>query len=150
MTDPIQPKTRRARIKAYDGPAGGYGSLKGIAEAVAHEKTPPLPLARQLLRQNKVDGFACVSCAWPKPAKSHPAEFCENGAKATAWDMTSRRCGPDVFAAHTLTDLLDWSDYDLEQAGRLTEPMRYDAASDRYVPCAWEEAFAAIGAALKT
>ncbi|WP_454718869.1 FdhF/YdeP family oxidoreductase [Caulobacter segnis] len=149
MTDPTQPRTRRARIKSYDGPAGGYGSLKGIAEAVVHEKTPPLPLARQLLRQNKVDGFACVSCAWPKPVKAHPAEFCENGAKATAWDMTSRRCGRDFFAAHTLTELLDWSDYDLEQTGRLTEPMRYDAASDRYVPCAWGEAFAAIGAALK-
>jgi molybdopterin-dependent oxidoreductase alpha subunit len=140
-------KKRKVRIKPYDGPAGGWGSMKSIVRVAADEGDLPV---RQLLRQNKAGGFACVSCAWPKPAKSHPAEFCENGAKATLWDLTRRRADPDFFAAHTLTDLLDWSDYDLEQAGRLTHPMRYDAASDRYVPCEWDEAFAAIGATLKT
>ncbi len=39
-----------------------------------------------LLKQNKPDGFACVSCAWAKPAEPHPFEYCENGAKATAWN----------------------------------------------------------------
>lgn len=34
-------------------------------------------------------------------------------------------------------------------AGRLTEPMRYEAASDRYVPCAWDDAFAMIDYHLK-
>src|SRR3546814_562151 len=29
--------------------------------------------------------------------------------------------------------------------GRLTEPMRYDAASDYYVPVSWDQAFATIG-----
>jgi formate dehydrogenase major subunit len=33
--------------------------------------------------------------------------------------------------------------------GRLTEPMRYDAASDHYVPCGWDEAFALIGEHLR-
>ncbi|WP_049426755.1 molybdopterin-dependent oxidoreductase, partial [Stenotrophomonas maltophilia] len=28
---------------------------------------------------------------------------------------------------------------------RLTEPMRYDAATDHYVPCSWDDAFALIG-----
>src|SRR3546814_598222 len=37
------------------------------------------------------------------------------------------------------------SDYWLEMQGRLTEPMRYDAASDHYVPVSWDEAFATIG-----
>ncbi|MDG2528103.1 FdhF/YdeP family oxidoreductase [Caulobacter endophyticus] len=120
-----------------------------MAKVAKHAAPPLVETARQLLRQNKTDGFACVSCAWPKPAKPHPAEFCENGAKATAWDLTRRRCTPEFFARHTLTQLLSWSDYDLEQAGRLTEPMRYDAASDRYVACAWDEAFAAIGAELR-
>ncbi|MEE3500342.1 FdhF/YdeP family oxidoreductase [Acidiphilium acidophilum] len=32
----------------------------------------------------------------------------------------------------------------LEEQGRLTEPMRYDAATDKYVPIAWNEAFATI------
>lgn len=155
MTDPTRREPRPAKpkrpvkIKPYDGPAGGYGSLKGIGEVALHTRAPPVDTARQLLRQNKADGFACVSCAWPKPAKAHPAEFCENGAKATAWDLTRRRCTPAFFAEHSLSELLTWSDYDLEQAGRLTDPLRYDAALDRYVPCGWDEAFTAIGAALK-
>jgi anaerobic selenocysteine-containing dehydrogenase len=33
--------------------------------------------------------------------------------------------------------------------GRLTHPMAYDAASDRYLPIAWEDAFARIGAELR-
>ncbi|WP_199229127.1 FdhF/YdeP family oxidoreductase [Caulobacter endophyticus] len=145
---PTKPKpSRRVRIKPYDGPAGGWGSLKSIARVASDEEVLP---AGELLRQNKTGGFMCVSCAWPKPAKPHLAEFCENGAKATLWDLTRRRADPEFFAAHRLAELRDWSDYDLEQAGRLTHPMRYDVASDRYVPCAWDEAFAAIGASLRT
>jgi hypothetical protein len=34
-----------------------------------------------LSTQNKPEGYMCVSCAWAKPAKTHPLEFCENGAK---------------------------------------------------------------------
>jgi formate dehydrogenase major subunit len=33
------------------------------------------------------------------------------------------------------------TDYWLEMQG-LTEPMRYDASTDHYVPCSWDEAFA--------
>ena len=42
-----------------------------------------------LLKQNKPDGFMCVSCAWAKPADPRVFEFCENGAKATTWEITS-------------------------------------------------------------
>ena len=38
----------------------------------------------------------CVSCAWAKPAEHHPFEFCENGAKATLWELTTRRCTPGI------------------------------------------------------
>ena len=72
--------------------------------------------------QNKAEGFMCVSCAWAKPAKPHPGEFCENGAKATAWEITAKRADPSFFAAHTLTELETWRDHDLEAAGRLTHP----------------------------
>ncbi|MBV8593032.1 MAG: FdhF/YdeP family oxidoreductase, partial [Caulobacteraceae bacterium] len=137
---------RRVSIKPYQGPAGGYGSLAGMAKIAGTEGDVPVD---QLIRQNKPDGFMCVSCAWAKPAHPHPAEFCENGAKATIWDLTPRRCTPSFFERYTVTELRDWSDYDLEQAGRLTHPLRYDRASDRYVPCAWSEAFATIGAELK-
>ncbi|GGL63575.1 molybdopterin-containing oxidoreductase formate dehydrogenase [Wenxinia marina] len=91
----------------------------------------------------------CTSCAWAKPAKPHTFEFCENGAKATLWEMDRRRAGRDFFASHTLSELKAWNDRDLEQQGRLTEPLRYDAASDRYLPVGWDEAFADIGGRLK-
>ncbi len=139
---------RRISIKPYKGPAGGYGSLKSVAQVLAAEKVLPTSAA-QLLRQNKPDGFICTSCAWGKPATPHPFEFCENGAKATAWDLTTERAGTAFFAAHTLTELEIWSDYELEKAGRLTEPMRFNPATDRYEPVDWETAFAEIGARLK-
>jgi len=132
----------------YDGAEGGWGSLRGIVETAWRERSTPGALDT-LRRQNKVKGFMCVSCAWGKPAKPHALEFCENGAKATLWELTSRRCTPEFFAEHTVSDLRTWKDYDLEQQGRLTHPMRYERQSDTYVPCSWEEAFAAIGGELK-
>ena len=132
----------------YDGPAGGWGSLKGMARIFGAELDSPTVIGT-LMRQNKPDGYACVSCAWGKPAEAHPFEFCENGAKATLWELTTRRCTPDFFAEHTVTELREWKDYDLEQTGRLTHPLRYDPATDKYVECSWDEAFAAIGAELK-
>jgi molybdopterin-dependent oxidoreductase alpha subunit len=133
----------------YDGPVGGWGSLKGLSAVVLREKPSPVALGEELLRQNKHDGFMCVSCAWGKPERPSPAEFCENGAKATAWDLTRHRCTPEFFAQHTLTELRDWKDFDLEHQGRLTAPMRYDATLDSYVECQWEDAFAEIGRELK-
>ena len=116
----------RDDTKHYDGPAGGWGSLRGIGSVFARELSTPA-VAETLMRQNKAEGYMCSSCAWGKPAHPHPFEFCENGAKATLWDLTSDRCTPEFFAEHTVTELLDWADYDLEMQGRLTEPMRYDA-----------------------
>jgi molybdopterin-dependent oxidoreductase alpha subunit len=48
-----------------------------------------------------------------------------------------------------VSELRDWEDYDLEQAGRLTHPMRYDAATDHYVPVSWGEAVAGIARELQ-
>ncbi|MGJ0239894.1 FdhF/YdeP family oxidoreductase [Novosphingobium fluoreni] len=132
----------------YDGPAGGWGSLKGIAHIYGKEWATPAVL-QTLARQNKPGGFMCVSCAWTKPAHPHAFEFCENGAKATLWELTSRRCGPDFFAEHSVTELQGWSDHDLEQTGRLTHPMRYDPATDKYIETSWDEAFVGIAAELK-
>lgn len=132
----------------YDGPAGGWGSVSGMAKVLLREKNSPAVLDT-LRRQNKPDGFQCVSCAWGKPKQPHPFEFCENGAKATLWELTPKRCTPEFFAQHTATELRGWRDFDLEEQGRLTHPLRYDHATDKYVPCEWDEAFAAIGAELK-
>ena len=132
----------------YDGPSGGWGSVRGISRIFGKEWATPLA-TETLFRQNKPKGFMCVSCSWAKPANYHPFEFCENGAKATLWELTTRRCTPDFFAKHTVTELRGWKDYDLEQQGRLTHPMRYDPETDKYVPCEWDEAFREIGAELR-
>lgn len=144
MTD----KMAEPKIEAYDGPAGGWGSAQSLTEILLREEIP-VSGAALLMKQNKPDGFMCVSCAWAKPAKPLTFEYCENGAKATAWEQTAKRCGPDFFAKHTVTELRGWTDYALEEQGRLTHPMRYDATSDRYVPVSWEEATAAIGRELR-
>ncbi|CAB3775103.1 Protein YdeP [Paraburkholderia humisilvae] len=62
----------------------------------------PVTTSRALVHQNKPDGFMCVSCSWAKPAHPHPFELCENGAKATAWYMTSKRVDSKFFHRHTV------------------------------------------------
>jgi len=139
----------QTKFKPYRAPAGGWGSAYSVANILLRERVSPAGIGL-LLKQNKpIDGFACVSCAWAKPHPSRPLSFCENGAKATAWENTSLRCGPEFFARHSVSELLNWSDFDLEQQGRLTHPLRYDAASDHYQPVSWDSAFAEIGAELK-
>jgi molybdopterin-dependent oxidoreductase alpha subunit len=140
--------TRLARPKRYKHATGGWGSLEGMAKVELEGKAGPSAL-QTLAIQNKPEGHMCTSCAWAKPPDPHVAEFCENGAKATIWDLTSKRCTPEFFAEHRVASLRRWSDHDLEVVGRLTEPLRYDADSDRYVRVSWAEAFAAIGQALR-
>ncbi len=140
--------TKSTSFEPYSGPVGGWGSLKSVAAHLYREEVPP---QRDLVlwKQNKADGFMCVSCAWAKPRDPYPFEFCENGAKATAWEITSERIGREFFAQHTCTELESWSDFDLEKEGRLTEPLRWDPQTDKYVPVLWAEAFRDIGARLK-
>lgn len=136
-------------LQPYQGPAGGWGSAKSVGEILLREHVaiggPSL-----LSYQNKPEGYMCVSCAWAKPAKTHPLEFCENGAKASAWEVTHRRADRAFFNAHTLADLEDWLDHNLEEQGRLTHPMRWDAQLDKYVPVSWEDAFQEIGNELRS
>ncbi|GAB3906860.1 FdhF/YdeP family oxidoreductase [Larkinella knui] len=95
-----------------------------------------------LLKLNQKDGFDCSSCAWPDPDDHRSvAEFCENGAKATASDADSRRADPSFFAAHSLVDLSHMTDRDLNNAGRLTHPMVLRPGATHYTPIAWPDAF---------
>ncbi|MGU3541539.1 FdhF/YdeP family oxidoreductase [Methylobacterium sp. A52T] len=128
--------------------AGGWGALKSCGKHLLGSRAP-LTGARALLKANQPDGFDCPGCAWGDPEHGSSFEFCENGVKAVSWEATDKRTKPSFFAKHTLTELRGWSDYALEGQGRLTHPMRYDAASDRYLPVSWDEAFAEIGATLR-
>ena len=51
---------------------------------------------KTLLRANQPEGFDCPGCAWPDPKHTSSFEFCENGAKAVAWEATSKRATPEV------------------------------------------------------
>jgi len=140
--------SKEEKFESAHQPAGGWGSVKAVTKILAQEKVL-LQGGRVLMKQNKPDGFACVSCAWAKPAHPHPAEFCSNGAQATAWEITSKRVDPGFFQRHTATELESWTDHALEAEGRLTAPLRWDAASDKYLEVTWQQAFDEIGAELK-
>ncbi|CAM2193547.1 Protein YdeP [Paraburkholderia kururiensis] len=133
----------RARIAPYHQPAAGWGALKHVAISLVKEKVAGGKY-RTLFRQNQPDGFDCPGCAWPDRQHTSTFEFCENGVKAVAAEATSKRVTPALFAAHTVEALMQESDYELEQHGRLTDPMVYDALADRYVPISWDGAFALI------
>ncbi len=109
-------------IRDYTSPAGGWGALEATGAALA-EQNIPLRGAATLLRMNQPTGFDCPGCAWPDPKHTSSFEFCENGAKAVAWEATAKRCTPEFFAQHTVAELARWSDFDLEMRGRLTQPM---------------------------
>jgi molybdopterin-dependent oxidoreductase alpha subunit len=135
-------------VGEYEGAAAGWGALKAVADAVRGQKAI-VKETRGLLSMNQPHGFDCPGCAWPDPKHTSSFEFCENGAKAVSWEATARRTTPEFFARHTVSELWKWPDFDLENEGRLTHPMAYDRASDRYLPISWDEALASVGAALR-
>ncbi|MFS3135029.1 FdhF/YdeP family oxidoreductase [Gluconacetobacter sacchari] len=137
-------KEKPSEFKPYHHPAGGWGAA-GATAKVLMEQSVLVKGSRGLLAMNQPGGFKCPSCAFPDPDHRKTLEFCENGAKALAHEATKARVTRDFFARHTVTELMQKSDYWLEMQGRLTEPMRYDAATDKYVPVAWDDAFAMIG-----
>ncbi|MDR5741413.1 FdhF/YdeP family oxidoreductase [Caballeronia sp. LZ016] len=135
-------------VGPYGGPAGGWGALQAVARALKHQ----MGVAREatmLLKVNQPAGFDCPGCAWPDPRSTSSFEFCENGAKAVSWEATTKRTTPEFFARHKVSELWAWNDHALEDEGRLTHPMRYDAQTGHYVPVSWDEAFERIGAALR-
>jgi molybdopterin-dependent oxidoreductase alpha subunit len=135
-------------IKRYDAPAGGWGALKATAKAV-REQMDASGAAVTLFRTNKPDGFDCPGCAWPDKEHTSTFQFCENGAKAVTWEATKKRVTPEFFVEHTVSELWNWTDYELENAGRLTHPLVYDRASDRYRAISWEDAFQRIGEVMR-
>ncbi|WP_223588937.1 FdhF/YdeP family oxidoreductase [Pseudomonas sp. A-R-19] len=131
------------RYKPYKGPAGGWGALISVAQAWLTSDNA-LKNLRIMLKTNQNGGFDCPGCAWGDSPEKGMVMFCENGAKAVNWEATKRRVDAKFFAKHSVTALLEQSDYWLEYQGRLTEPMSYDTETDRYKPISWDDAFALI------
>ena len=120
-------------IRPYNRPAGGWDALRATVGSLA-EQHVLIKGTKSLFRINQPEGFKCASCAWPDSSRPFPVKFCENGAKALAWEATAERVTRQFFAAHTVSWLEQQSDHWLEEQGRLTEPMVYDESSDKYVP----------------
>lgn len=138
----------KQKIEFYNGPAGGWGALRSVKNTLLHHDIA-VKGARTLLSANQPGGFDCPGCAWPDRNHASSFEFCENGAKAVAAEATARRAGPEFFARHTVAEMLAQTDFWLEDQGRLTHPLRYDAESDRYLPLEWDAAFALIAQQLQ-
>lgn len=136
-------------IRPYNGPAGGWGALRATAQAVRLQMDSfEAPVV--LLRTNQPAGFDCPGCAWPDKEHKSTFQFCENGAKAVTWEATNKRVTPAFFSQHTVSSLLQMSDYELEDMGRLTHPLVYDRETDKFREVSWDDAFARIGEVLRT
>ncbi|MET8951948.1 FdhF/YdeP family oxidoreductase [Streptomyces sp. NPDC004393] len=133
----------------YHHPAAGWGAAKSVTRVLMRERAL-VDGPRAIMRMNhENDGFDCPGCAWPDDTKGLHLDICENGIKHVTWEMTPKRVGRDFFAAHSVTELYGWSDYALEDQGRLTEPMVYDPESDHYLPINWHDAFELVGRTLR-
>lgn len=136
-------QTPTPRYKPYKGAAGGWGALISVAQAWLTSDNA-LKNIRMMLKTNQNGGFDCPGCAWGDSPESGMVKFCENGAKAVNWEATKRRVDAAFFAKHSVSSLLEQSDYWLEYQGRLTEPMSYDPTTDRYQPISWDAAYTLI------
>lgn len=136
------------RLTETPGVAGGVGAVAATTGFLWRE-TGLWRGAKALLALNQADGFDCPGCAWPEPAPGERArlEFCENGAKAIAEEATTKRAGPEVFAALSIEALRGLSDHELGQLGRITHPMILERGT--YRPIGWDEAFRVIAAEIR-
>ncbi|MCV7321791.1 FdhF/YdeP family oxidoreductase [Mycolicibacterium confluentis] len=130
-------------------PSAGWGAARSVARVVAEARAPIKGPHAVWKMNHENGGFDCPGCAWPDARDGLHLDICENGIKHVTWEMTRKRVDREFFAAHTVTELSAWTDFALEDQGRLTEPMSYDAASDRYVPISWAGAFALVGTTLR-
>jgi len=123
-----------------------------VAMRYAMSEMGPGRSVRTLRRVNQADGFDCPSCAWADPDVPHRkhAEFCENGAKAVAWEATRKRADAAFFARYPVSFLREQSDHWLESNGRLTEPMYLAPGASHYVPVSWAEAVKRAAARLRS
>ena len=148
--NPLPPEEDLSKIEISD-PATAAAGMGGVVASFKHAyaEMGVRRSLRTLTSINQKDGYDCQSCAWPDPdGDRHFAEFCENGAKATAWEATTRRATPDVFARQSVAELSALSDHALGELGRLTTPLFLRRGASHYAPIDWADAFALIAAEL--
>jgi len=132
------------KIPIYSHPAAGWPALVASTRKLMDYKSF-LRGSLSVLQSNQPNGgFDCPGCAWPDHKSHKTLDVCETGIKVLASETMSVKADAQFFARHTVTELQGWSGYELEHSGRLSEPMRYDAKQDKYLPIAWDDAYQII------
>ncbi|MEO9893377.1 FdhF/YdeP family oxidoreductase [Aurantibacter sp.] len=119
----------------------------GVKEALRHgfKEMGIVRSMSALFEMNQKDGFDCPSCAWPDPEEpSKLGEYCENGAKALADEATTKKIDADFFKKHSVEELSQLTDYQINKFGRLVEPMVLLPGKVNYESITWENAFSLI------
>ncbi|EON78336.1 Putative formate dehydrogenase oxidoreductase protein [Lunatimonas lonarensis] len=144
------PKPKTVPIPTPES-AAGLPSIRSVAYRI-WEETYIGRGVKTLFKLNQPKGFDCPSCAWPDPDPdevSSVAEYCENGAKAVAWEITKNHVDRRFFQQNSVLALLEKDDHWLEKQGRITEPLILKPGSSHYEAISWEAAFNEISNHLK-
>jgi molybdopterin-dependent oxidoreductase alpha subunit len=133
----------------YDHPAAGWGAARSVARVLERAGNPPEGFRALFVMNHENGGFDCPGCAWPDDPEGLRLDLCENGVKHVTWEIAPAKANADFFTDHTVSELSEWSDHDLEAVGRLAQPLSYNPATDKYEPISWEDAFALVGRTLR-
>ena len=126
----------------YHHPAAAWGAAMSVGNILLQQNAVVDGVKAIFNMNHENGGFDCPGCAWPDDRKGLRMDICENGIKHVTWEMTKKRVDRDFFAKYSVTELMGWSEFELENHGRLTEPMVYNPSSDHYEPISWPDAFA--------
>ena len=144
-----QPETlTQIKIGRSEDFAAGMPAVLRASEHLAHSSG--FVRGMNLMRHvNQKGGIDCMSCAWPEPDGDRSFfEYCENGAKAVAWEADTRKADAEFFQKHSIAELSAQSDHWLGEQGRLVEPMILVPGGTHYEPITWEKAFETIASHL--
>ena len=139
-----------SNIRLKDPPDYAAGTT-AIANTITHlnKESGLFKSLETLSHMNQKDGFDCPGCAWPDPeTPSKLGEYCENGAKAIAEEMSPLKADAAFFKKYSVEELSTWSDMAIGKCGRLTAPMILMPGTSHYQPISWENAFRTIADAL--
>ncbi|WP_201536201.1 FdhF/YdeP family oxidoreductase [Psychrobacter ciconiae] len=137
------------KIPVYPHPAAGWSALVASSRKLMDYQSFLRGSVSVLHSNQPHGGFDCPGCAWPDHKTHKTLDVCETGIKVLASETTTRAADAKFFYQNKVSQLQRWSGYELEHAGRLSEPLCYDEEEDRYLPISWEDAFIKVADELK-
>ena len=126
-------KLKHPKTKAAGIPAVTSSTVHGLT------KMGVVKTIKTLSMVNQKEGFDCPGCAWPDPDHRTTFEFCENGAKAVADEAMKAKVTPSFFAQHSVQELAEMSDYELNSLGRISSPVVLREGNSHYEAIPWDD-----------